>query len=203
MLYEIIRNPGFKEDEKNFFVAPVCEGVFNTEDLIRSVAHGSTLSSADMKAALTAIVETMAEALATGKRVKLDGLGSFSLKLTTDADINDTDEKIGKKISIKTVKFLPAKELLQKMGKVTFQRTQNPRTVQWDELPQDQEERLVAFLRQNTFLRRTDAEHIWHCKRTTATRLLNSFCEKGIIRNAGTPRMPIYVLASNEAGQEA
>lgn len=202
MLYEIIRNPGFKEDEKNFFVAPVCEGVFNTEDLIRSVAHGSTLSSADMKAALTAIVETMAEALATGKRVKLDGLGSFSLKLTTDADINDTDEKIGKKISIKTVKFLPAKELLQKMGKVTFQRTQNPRTVQWDELPQDQEERLVAFLRQNTFLRRTDAEHIWHCKRTTATRLLNSFCEKGIIRNAGTPRMPIYVLASNEAGQE-
>lgn len=203
MLYEIIRNPGFKDDEKNFFVAPVCEGVFNTEDLIRSVAHGSTLSSADMKAALTAIVETMAEALATGKRVKLDGLGSFSLKLTTDADINDTDEKIGKKISIKTVKFLPAKELLQKMGKVTFQRTQNPRTLQWDELPQDQEERLVAFLRQNTFLRRTDAEHIWHCKRTTASRLLNSFCEKGIIRNAGTPRMPIYVLASNEAGQEA
>ena len=203
MLYEIIRKPGFKEDEKNFFVAPVCEGVFNTEDLIRSVAHGSTLSSADMKAALTAIVETMAEALATGKRVKLDGLGSFSLKLTTDADINDTDEKIGKKISIKTVKFLPAKELLQKMGKVTFQRTQNPRTVQWDELPQDQEERLVAFLRQNTFLRRTDAEHIWCCKRTTASRLLNSFCEKGIIRNAGTPRMPIYVLASNEAGQEA
>ena len=202
MLYEIIRNPGFKDDEKNFFVAPVCEGVFNTEDLIRSVAHGSTLSSADMKAALTAIVETMAEALATGKRVKLDGLGSFSLKLTTDADINDTDEKIGKKISIKTVKFLPAKELLQKMGKVTFQRTQNPRSLQWDELPQDQEERLVAFLRQNTFLRRTDAEHIWHCKRTTATRLLNSFCEKGIIRNAGTPRMPIYVLASNEAGQE-
>ena len=203
MLYEIIRNPGFKDDEKNFFVAPVCEGVFNTEDLIRSVAHGSTLSSADMKAALTAIVETLAEALATGKRVKLDGLGSFSLKLTTDADINDTDEKIGKKISIKTVKFLPAKELLQKMGKVTFQRTQNPRTVQWDELPQDQEERLVAFLRQNAFLRRTDAEHIWHCKRTTASRLLNSFCEKGIIRNAGTPRMPIYVLASNEAGQEA
>lgn len=203
MLYEIIRNPGFKDDEKNFFVAPVCEGVFNTEDLIRSVAHGSTLSSADMKAALTAIVETMAEALATGKRVKLDGLGSFSLKLTTDADINDTDEKIGKKISIKTVKFLPAKELLQKMGKVTFQRTQNPRSLQWDELPQDQEERLVAFLRQNTFLRRTDAEHIWRCKRTTASRLLNSFCEKGIIRNAGTPRMPIYVLASNETGQEA
>ena len=203
MLYEIIRNPGFKEDEKNFFVAPVCEGVFNTEDLIRSVAHGSTLSSADMKAALTAIVETLAEALATGKRVKLDGLGSFSLKLTTDADINDTDEKIGKKISIKTVKFLPAKELLQKMGKVTFQRTQNPRSLQWDELPQDQEERLVAFLRHNAFLRRTDAEHIWHCKRTTASRLLNSFCEKGIIRNAGTPRMPIYVLASNEAGQEA
>ena len=203
MLYEIIRNPGFKDDEKNFFVAPVCGGVFNTEDLIRSVAHGSTLSSADMKAALTAIVETLAEALATGKRVKLDGLGSFSLKLTTDADINDTDEKIGKKISIKTVKFLPAKELLQKMGKVTFQRTQNPRSLQWDELPQDQEERLVAFLRQNDFLRRTDAENIWHCKRTTASRLLNSFCEKGIIRNAGTPRMPIYVLASNEAGQEA
>ena len=82
-------------------------------------------------------------------------------------------------------------------------RTQNPRTVQWDELPQDQEERLVAFLRQNDFLRRTDAEHIWCCKRTTASRLLNSFCEKGIIRNVGTPRMPIYVLASNEAGQEA
>ncbi|MEE1270947.1 MAG: hypothetical protein U0K28_08005 [Prevotellamassilia sp.] len=81
-------------------------------------------------------------------------------------------------------------------------RTQNPRTLQWDELPQDQEERLVAFLRQNDFLRRTDAEHIWCCKRTTASRLLNSFCEKGIIRNAGTPRMPIYVLASNEAGQE-
>ena len=56
---------------------------------------------------------------------------------------------------------------------------------------------------QDEFLRRTDAEHIWHCKRTTASRLLNSFCEKGIIRNAGTPRMPIYVLASNEAGQEA
>ena len=36
-------------------------------------------------------------------------------------------------------------------------RTQNPRSLQWDELPQDQEERLVAFLRQNAFLRRTDA----------------------------------------------
>ena len=41
-------------------------------------------------------------------------------------------------------------------------RTQNPRSLQWDELPQDQEERLVAFLRQNTFLRRTDAAELDH-----------------------------------------
>ncbi|MGM9694079.1 MAG: HU family DNA-binding protein [Alloprevotella sp.] len=203
MLYDIYRSPGLREDEKYFFVAPVFEGVFDTEDLIRNVVHGSTLTSADMKAAMTAIVETMADALATGKRVKLDGLGSFSLKLETDAELNDTDEKIGKKISVKTVKFRPAKELMQKMGKVTFQRTPTPRTLQWDELPQDQEERLVAYLRQNAFLRRIDAEHIWHCKRTTATRLLKTFCEKGLIRNAGTPRVPIYVLASDDAEQGA
>jgi predicted histone-like DNA-binding protein len=50
-----------------------------------------TVKASDIRAVLTELVETMRDQLQDSKRVKLDGLGSFKLGLSTDG-VEDYDK---------------------------------------------------------------------------------------------------------------
>ncbi|MGM9694929.1 MAG: HU family DNA-binding protein [Alloprevotella sp.] len=194
MYYDIKSMPtALATNGKSYFLEPVYDGVFTLEDLCRHATHATALTAADMKAAMTVLAEATAEALAMGKRVNYEGLGSFSLKLTADAELGGTDEKVGKKVRVKDVNFRPAKQLMAEFETMSFHRTTTPRPYQWDEQPKDYAARLAAYFREHDVLRSVDAERLWHCRRTKACALLKAFCEQGLIRNAGTARAPFYV----------
>lgn len=193
MYYEISSRPSFGENENYYFVVPVYDGVFDLEELCRYATHATSLTSADMKAANTVTAEAVADALDSGKRVVLQGLGSFSLKLTADAELTGPDDKVGKKVRVKAVNFRPAKQLMARLAEMSFHRSPYAKACQWDEQPTDHEARLAAHFREHDVLRRTDVERLWQCRRTKACALLQIFCAKGLIRNIGTPKAPYYV----------
>ncbi len=54
-------------------------GVVNLDRLAEEMQSNCTVKKSDIKAVLTELVETMKRALQDGKKVKLDGLGSFKI----------------------------------------------------------------------------------------------------------------------------
>ena len=58
-------------------------GVTNLETLADRIQRNCTAKKSDVMAVLTELVEAMADELKDGRRVKLDGFGSFKIGLTT------------------------------------------------------------------------------------------------------------------------
>ena len=66
----------------------------STEQLCKRIAAESTASPADVRAVLTALAPIMADYMAQGRSVKLDGIGSFYFTAVTAKGGVDKEEKV-------------------------------------------------------------------------------------------------------------
>lgn len=83
-------------------------GEAHTEELARSISHDTTLTEADVHAAIIALVDEMKRRLQDGQTVVLDGFGRFHL--TVNSDMVEKPEDFNLKRDIKRIlcKFTPA-----------------------------------------------------------------------------------------------
>lgn len=96
MYYQKAKNPQGK-----WYPRSVTQGKpVSTKTIAKKLAQISTVSEADARAVLSMLGEVMADFLAAGRSVKLDGLGSFRLAGYTGKDIKavDTPEKVTSKM---------------------------------------------------------------------------------------------------------
>ncbi|MDY6206465.1 MAG: HU family DNA-binding protein [Prevotella sp.] len=79
-----------------------------TEQVTKRLAAESTVSPADTRAVLTALGGVLADYMAQGRSVKLDGIGSFYLTITAAKNGVDSEDKVTANQIIGTrVRFLP------------------------------------------------------------------------------------------------
>jgi predicted histone-like DNA-binding protein len=83
--YDFYENPVSKDSDKRpkLHARVVTEGTMTTDQLAQYIHEVCTLSTADVKASLIALVEVMAGELASGRRIHLEGLGYFQLTLSS------------------------------------------------------------------------------------------------------------------------
>ena len=85
----------------------------STKTIAKKLAQISTVSEADARAVLSMLGEVMADHLAAGRSVKLDGLGSFRLAGYTGKDIKavDSPEQVTSKMFAGVrMRFIPEGE---------------------------------------------------------------------------------------------
>lgn len=103
---------------------PITEGM-----LYETISHRTTLEESDIKGALSALADIIAEQLSQGNTVNIPELGTFSLSLTSDRKIETADDKqAADHIHVAAINFRAKKALHRRMRSVTFHRTRYPRT---------------------------------------------------------------------------
>lgn len=80
----------------------------HTKELARSISHNTTLTEADVQAAIIALVEEMKLRLQGGDTVVLDGFGRFRLSVHSEMVSNRDDYNLKKHVTRIFCKFVPA-----------------------------------------------------------------------------------------------
>ena len=93
-----------------------------------------TVTYADVMAVLGELPGVMADYMAQGKSVRLDGLGTFRYTLKTKGVTNEDDFDFQKQVEAVRVQFVPAREGAQTKGSVST-RSLVPTGIEW--LPYD------------------------------------------------------------------
>ena len=84
VLYRLYQNTNEKSSANGkWYARSVMTNVIDTEKLAEIMQRNCTVKRSDIKAVIEELIETMRDQLQDSKRVKLDGLGSFKLGLSS------------------------------------------------------------------------------------------------------------------------
>jgi predicted histone-like DNA-binding protein len=114
--------PGVKGGgQKKFYASPVMDGELTLEDLTRSIEKICTVSGADIRAVLYALVDVSVDSLADGTIVRLGDLGSLRMSISSEgkATINEVSANSVKSASII---FTPGSRIKTMLETVKFQK---------------------------------------------------------------------------------
>ena len=112
----------------------------STKELAQALSDRSTVTISDCRAVLSEIGLVMAEFMAQGKSVKLEGLGSFRYGICSAKNGVETEEKVSaSQISAIRVRFVP--ETSRNADGTVATRSCQPGAVEWLKLSVEEEEK--------------------------------------------------------------
>lgn len=193
--FEFYANPNpDPEAPKRYHPRVVAKGTVSLKEIVETVSGRCTLSAADLHAAVTAIEQVVSENLANGFRVRLDGLGSFSLTLSSP-EIDDPTKVRAQNVAVKSVVFSPEKAFVAHSQSKGFERSsEKPHSA--DVTIEQIMETIEDYLKEKPFVRRADIEKILGLTKSTAQRVVKTLTTTGFLRNiSGDQHHPLYALA--------
>jgi predicted histone-like DNA-binding protein len=77
-------NPAKPDDRKKFYASTISKGEATIEDLTKSIEKISTVSGADIRGVLYALVDVLTTDLANGQIVRIGDLGSLRVSISSE-----------------------------------------------------------------------------------------------------------------------
>jgi predicted histone-like DNA-binding protein len=190
--YDFYENPVLKNSDEppKLHTRVVTKGTMSVDQLAQYIHEMCTLSTADIKASLVALVEVMAGELASGRRIHLDGLGYFQLTLSSPSVDSPKDIR-GGSVCVRSVAFRPEKNFMKRFKSISLRRSKEKKH---SSRCSDTE---IDSLLANYFL---DNVHIT-CRTfcslcgftdSTGRRRLRRLVAEGKLRNTGYRNLPLY-----------
>lgn len=105
--------------EKKFYASPVLNGDLTLSGLTKSIEKISTVSGADIRAVLYAMVDVMTDSLANGQIVRLGELGSLRVSISSDGKAT-ADEVNASAIRNSRVIFAPGQNIKEMLKTLTY-----------------------------------------------------------------------------------
>lgn len=128
-----IKSP--KTGQKVYFPSIVQSGTLTLSEVANRIAKRSTMHAADIKAVLSALEQTVGDALTSGHSVRLGDLGSFRLTCNASNGADAPELVTVKQVNKLRVRFTPSAAMQQKLGcadartrSVTFSKIATPET---------------------------------------------------------------------------
>ncbi len=124
--YKVVKKgePGVKGGGTiKYYAAPVVQGERNLEQITKSVEKISTVSGADIRAVLYALVDVITDDLANGLIVRIGDLGSIRLSLSSEGFANEADVT-AKAIRNSKILFTPGPKLKDMQKTLKFEKEQ-------------------------------------------------------------------------------
>lgn len=109
--------------EKKYYASPVYTGEINLDQLTEKIEKISTVSGADIRAVLYALVDVIPQELANSQIVRVGDLGSLRLSISSEGKAEEKDITAN---SIKSTKilFTPGNKLKDMQKTVKFEKKQ-------------------------------------------------------------------------------
>lgn len=185
--------PGDQKKKVRYHARPVTRRTASTEEIVRSIQSNCTLTEADLKAALSALSQEIADRLASGERVHLEGLGYFQITLSCP-ETHNPDATHAQRVTFKSVKFRADQALRNRLSNLKTERARecnHSSTLS----EQDIDDRLTEFFSDHDLLTRRVFQEMCHFTTITANRHLKRLLTAGRLQNINTRYQPIYTPA--------
>ncbi len=105
--------------DKKFYASPVLDGEVTLDDLTRLIEKSSTVSGADIRAVLYALVDITVDNLAKGSIVRLGELGSLRPSISSEGKVTEA-EVSASAIRSASVIFAPGSRIRDMLASVKF-----------------------------------------------------------------------------------
>ncbi len=112
--------PGHPEVPEKYYPSLQSTGRITTNELAQEASQMSTLSTADMVAAIEALLILIPEHLANGEVVELGDFGSIWLRFSTEG-MDDLKKVSSKQITTLIPRLMAGKRFLQVLAQAEFQ----------------------------------------------------------------------------------
>jgi predicted histone-like DNA-binding protein len=106
---------------KKFYASPVMDGEMNLSDLTKAIEKICTVSGADIRAVLYALVDVSVDNLSNGTIVRLGDLGSMRVSLSSEGKTTAEEVK-ATAIKSSSVIFTPGTRIKEMLATVKFQK---------------------------------------------------------------------------------
>jgi predicted histone-like DNA-binding protein len=126
--YDFYENPVPRDSDERpkLHARVVTNGTMNIDRLAQYIHEECTLATADVKASLVALVEVMADELASGRRIHLDGLGYFQLTLSSPP-VDSPRQIRAESVRVRSVAFRPEESFKKRFKDTPLKRTKEKR----------------------------------------------------------------------------
>lgn len=190
--YDFYENPSRKDSTKppKLHTRVVTSGTTDTHRIIEYIHSVSTLTSADVKASLISLIEAMANELASGRRVHLEGLGYFQLTLSSPP-VRSPKEIRAESIRVKSVAFRPEASFKKRFRGLPVKRAKIKQhsdrrsALEIDEL-------LKSYFLNHPHITRRSFCSLCGFTESTGKRHLRQLVADGKLHNIGYRNFPLY-----------
>ncbi|MDL2278631.1 DNA-binding protein [Parabacteroides sp. OttesenSCG-928-G07] len=172
-------------------------GTKQIEDICKYINEVSSLSPADIKGSLEALIQYVSISLCDGYNVELEGLGHLSLSLRTQQIENEAEEVVNQ-VSVDSVNFRPSERLRCEVKKTNLRRVRPVRPVQTLE---ERKERMVDYLQWKGSINLTNYALLNSLSRYKAGKDIEQFLEEGLLVKSGTGTHQVFLLSNNWHGR--
>jgi predicted histone-like DNA-binding protein len=107
--------------EKKFYASPVMSGELTLPGLTKAIEKICTVSGADIRAVLYALVDVSIDSLADGNIVRLGDLGSLRVSLSSEGKAT-ADEVSANAVKGSSVIFTPGVRIKEMLSSVKYQK---------------------------------------------------------------------------------
>lgn len=107
--------------EKKYYASPVSSGELTLAGLTKAIERSSTVSGADIRAVLYAMVDVMKDELADGNIVRLGELGSLRVSFSSEGKATSGEVNASAITGAKVI-FTPGKDIKTMLEIVEYQK---------------------------------------------------------------------------------
>ena len=201
--FDFYKNPDNKEGKlKSEYHIRVCgQQTISTKRIIELIHNASTLTPADINAVIFAFQEEIANQLAQGNIVKLEGLCSFNISLKS-ANGTCTGKENGKAIELKSVNINPEKEFTERVKDLVKKYgTEKVMARHSDSLTDEKVDRILTnYFSTNKAITRPKLQDICSTTRYMAMQQIKRLTERGKLVNVGFENHPLYMPTPGSFG---
>ncbi len=198
--YDFYQNPPSAKRKQRLHARVITSGTTGTNYLAKEIESRCTVSSADVKAVLTALSDVAVNQFMQGNRIHIDGLGYFQITLTCPP-VRTPNEIRAESIHFKSVTFRPEKELIKRLKDMHFERVSEKRHSKKhaEEVIVD---RLTRYFSLYPYISREDFQRLYGYTKVTANRRLRELVKDGKLKKGGLHRFPVYEPVTGHFGKE-
>ena len=203
-----LNNEEFPEGRMPVRIMPYNQTTISTKTLAETIAGRCTVKAPDINGVLTALAQVLRETLLDGDRLKVDGIGTFSISLALKKTYEDgrirhpkaLDERIAATdIRIGRITFTPSAELRNSLNDAVFVSSgvRADSSLEREEV----EEFLTDHFDGHDWITRRELETHFDISRTQALHWLKAFVNEGALRPLGVNNARFYIPVPGHFGR--
>lgn len=191
--YDFHKQSGIFKGKEKVIARVTHQTTINSQTLFDNIDQGTSLTKADLIAAVEAIVSAMSSELRAGHRVHLNGLGYFSLTMDAEVVQQDNGHYKAKHPTIKTINFTPEKSFRQRFADVSFTAKKHIPNVARPLTKSQSLAAIETLFSESPAFTASQFAAVTQVPLSVAYSMLRELENEGVVKNIGTPRRKIYI----------